>query len=300
MTERETLVVAHHQLQRGGMVQRRADNLVGDGGSALKQPPVEPAAQQRRSIQDPALAGVEAGQAGAHRVREPGRDPAQVAGGQQVLDQQREPFGRLHHRRHLVFRQRLVTGAREGHIPRLVAGQTTEMAHLRAGRPQQGRDVGPAFASTGGGQYSDRHLVRVVGQVPRHRERRVIGPVQVLQDHHDALAFGGPAQDPKHRLGRDQDRLSGRRPPWWPPVRHRGRQHGQVGSQLLVGWNRAPSTDVLDDFSDRSERTADSGRHGPAGHHPDAGPGGQGAHVLSEPALADPRLTRDDQGTAAA
>ena len=217
VAEREAVTVVHHQLrgQRHGAARRRprprgrprpGRAAASRSGGRAGPRPRGPAARgpRRRVSRD------------SHGVREPRRKAAQVAGGQQVLDQERKPLGGAHHRRgHALAaavpaalgRCRRATMARTSSPVRRPIGQTCAPA-----APSTGRDILPAVARADGGQHGGRHLVRVVGQVPGYGQRRVVSPVQVLQDHYHACALGGPAQHPQYGLGRDQDRLCRGRP----------------------------------------------------------------------------------------
>ena len=201
MAERETGAIGNDQLQRRAPVQRlERRSLARDsrglsraaasrtGGRAAPRPPPPPAA------------GHPAGPAG--RAPCPRTAAGSRPGHQWPADLRPATAGPSAFRTTAVSDspgERCGPGARGSHLARLLVGEAADRAHLRAARLQQRPDVPTALARPDRAEQQHRYLARMVNEVPEYRKRRVIGPVEILQDHDHARASGGPAQHPQGR-----------------------------------------------------------------------------------------------------
>jgi hypothetical protein len=202
-----------------------------------------------------------------------------------------------------------IAGRAAAYLGELSPGLVPARGHGRgAGQDQPyGGGHGPVAAVRGGDSQSGEPvrlgglpgLQQDLGQPGGDRGPQRPGD-QVLQDRHHAPSPGSAAQYPQHRLGRDQHRLGGRRPTWRPPVRHHRGQHGQVRGQILIARYGLSPGRLQDQFGEGPQRAADPGGHGPPGNDPETRLGGDGPHVLGQPALADARLAGHDQRAATA
>ena len=276
-----------------------------DSGRPVQQPPVKAATENRRGARHRPLAVIEPGQPGAHGIGEPWRDSAQVPGSQQILHQQGQAFGIPHDRRDRVLKRQpglAGPGARASHVTCLIRGEAPDRANPRAPRFEQRRDILSALAGPDRAEQQRRHLTGMVDQIPGHREGRVVGPMQILQDHDYPVAAGipcGPPQHLEHGFGRDHDRLGRRRPAGFPPVRHQRSQHRHVRSQPGIRGRGTVPSQLQKHLGDGTQRTADPLGQSPAMDSPDVRLGRGIAQVLGEPGLPDSRLAHDDQRSAA-
>ena len=70
------------------------------------------------------------------------------------------------------------------------------------------------------------------------RHRRIVCPVQILENEQDPALGCESHQRAAHRLGHDEQRFFGRSPTGEAPVGHQGGQDGYIGSEGVVGLRR--------------------------------------------------------------
>ena len=196
--------------------------------------------------------------------------PAQPQGGREFLDRERDPVRAAGHHAHQV---RFRFGAEQcgedggdagaGERSEVDLRQLARPAQLRPGRAQAmiSRQLVAAVAA----DHGDRAAADGAGQGREQVQRRVVGPLQIVEEHGEPAGPRHLRQDRGHRRG--QCRLADlgrRRPepghdqrqltPWAAGIRGRdqplliNRPAGDMGWPLAVGVRTWASTSYTADF----------------------------------------------------
>jgi len=159
---------------------------------------------------------------------------------------------------------------------------------------EQRRDRGPVaveLVGAGGQHQQDGEAVEPPGEVAEEAQRRLVGPVHVVDGQHEGRAVGQVDGEPVQPVGaRPRDDLAG-------PRHHRGGERGRAGQQLVPPGLRERDGEQL---PDQPVRRVLLQLAAPRAEHRELPLRGATARRGEQPGLADARRPLDHEHRALA